>query len=252
MLIPGTRDAIFQSVADGSCRGWACLLPLKLGITREAVDFIHFVTGQDTKMKTIATEHVSVYCSGRTCTEDVQEVITIRWVWQHEWPNLFWRQVTVQFQLNSTKRWLSLKIFSSSICRLKFIQWCLHSIDVRICRFHNCVACELLCQVHLVCNSGKAKWPKERYNSGGLSMSITEAERVMWDDVVLRSPSTVVWSLFDICPKSTHKYLWEVLLFASSMAILLAKEKSAVSLVTEIKGCSAEVVLQLFCLDREV
>lgn len=162
ILIPGTRDAIFHSIADKSWRGWGCLLPLKLGITREAVDFIHFVTGQGTKMKTIASEHVSVCCSGRTCTEVVQEVITIRWVWQHEWPNLFWRQVTVQLQLNSTKRWLSLKIFSSSICRLKFIQWCLHSIDVRICRFHNCVACAFLCQVHLVCNSGKAKWPKER------------------------------------------------------------------------------------------
>lgn len=33
---------------------------------------------------------------------------------------------------------------------------------------------------------------KERYNSGGLSMSITEAERVMWDDIVLFSHSMVV------------------------------------------------------------
>lgn len=51
-------------------------------------------------------------------------------------------------------------------------------------------------------------------------MSITEAERVMWDDPVLFSHSTAV--CLNTCPKSTHKYLWEVLLLANSIAILLA------------------------------
>lgn len=51
-------------------------------------------------------------------------------------------------------------------------------------------------------------------------MSITEAERVMWDDPVLFSHSTA--ACLNTCPKSTHKYLWEVLLLANSIAILLA------------------------------
>lgn len=114
---------------------------------------------------------------------------------------------------------------SSVICRLKFWQWCLHGTVVRICRFYNCVACELHCQVHLVCNLGKAKCPEEKYGSGGLSMSIPEAERVMWDHIVLFSYSMVVFGVcLNACPKSTHKYLWEVLLLANSVAILLANE----------------------------
>lgn len=43
---------------------------------------------------------------------------------------------------------------------------------------------------------------KEKYSSGVLSMSITEAERVMWDDIVLFSaPWVSVWSLFEQLPK---------------------------------------------------
>lgn len=126
----------------------------------------------------------------------------------------------MQLLLNSAKCWLSLKIFSLVTCSLWFRQWYLHSIDVRICRFYGCVACEVHSQVPLVCSSGKAKCPVERYNSGGLSMSITEAERVTWDDPVLLSHSTIV--CLNTCPKNTHKCLWEVLLLAKCIAILLA------------------------------
>lgn len=51
-------------------------------------------------------------------------------------------------------------------------------------------------------------------------MSITEAERIMWDHPVLLFYSTAV--SLNTCPKSTHKYLWEVLFLANSIAILLA------------------------------
>lgn len=90
---------------------------------------------------------------------------------------------------------------------------------MRICRFYSGVACEHHSQVHLACSSGKVKCPVERYNLGGLSMSITEAGRVMWDDPVLFSHSTA--GCLNTCPKNTHKYLWEVLLLANSIAILL-------------------------------
>lgn len=121
---------------------------------------------------------------------------------------------------NSAKCWLSLKVFSLVTCSLWFRQWHLHSIDVRLCKFYSGVACERHSQVHLVCSWGKAKSPVERCNLGGLSMSISETEGVMWDDTVLFSHSTAV--CLNTCPTSTHKYLWEVLLLANSIAILLA------------------------------
>lgn len=51
-------------------RSGPALLPLKLGITRGAVDLIHFMTGQDTE---IAAEHVSGCCGGKMCTGNIQK-----------------------------------------------------------------------------------------------------------------------------------------------------------------------------------
>lgn len=69
---PYNLDAIFQRLADKSWREWTCFVPLKLGITKRAVDLIHFVTGQDTKTKAIAAEHVSGCCSGKMRSRNIQ------------------------------------------------------------------------------------------------------------------------------------------------------------------------------------
>lgn len=210
------RDSIFPELAGRSCQKWTWSAALELGITSGAVHWRHSVA----KMKASAAKHLSVCFCREICTG----------VFRSNGEKVIRSTQVTRFGGRTHNCAVSVK-FDQVLTVPERLWWCgclCSGSDVYTALTWDSAGfvTGVLVSITADCTEvkGGAAHRRERCSSGGPSVSRVEVNDVGRCCRVCLCRGCLFSVIFNICPRSTHKYLRELFRLAHGAAALLANE----------------------------